>query len=293
VRQKKGYLIKLFRDNGIYAHRKLGQCFLIDHNLQQILIDAADFTSEDYVLEVGTGTGQLTELMVEKAGHVLSVEIDKKLFHLAHERMADTPNVELLHTDVLAGKNTIHPDVTDRLRRAHKAGKTLKLVANLPYCIALPLIQNLLESDLPLTLMVVTVQKEFALKMIAEPGGRGPYGAFSILFQARARARVLRTLPASVFWPVPKVESAIVSIEPASSLPAGLDYGLFRSLVRQAFTGRRKKLTNALKAWFSSLDLEAGPMLDQAGVSRDVRPERVSIQEFIKIVELATLARPS
>src|SRR3954454_11640849 len=147
-RQTKTFLLERFREMGIRPATRHGQNFLIDLNLVQIIVDSAELTSDDVVLEVGTGTGSLTALMAAKAAAVVTVEIDAHLFELASEQLIDLPNVTMLRLDALKNKNTIDDRVMDAIGEhlAAAPGRRFKLVANLPYTMATPLLSNLLLS---------------------------------------------------------------------------------------------------------------------------------------------------
>ena len=166
------------------------------------------------MLEVGTGTGSLTAAMADAAAAVVTVEIDPQLFALAAEELHARANVLLLQADVLKNKNRINPIVLDavdeRLRAA--PARRFKLVANLPYNVATPILGNLLALDVPPRSMTVTIQKELADRIVARPGTKD-YGSLSIWIQSQCRAEIVRVMPPSVFWPRPKVDSAIVQIE--------------------------------------------------------------------------------
>jgi 16S rRNA (adenine1518-N6/adenine1519-N6)-dimethyltransferase len=282
LKQRKRVLRELFKARGIFAERKLGQCFLVDGNLQVLIADAAELGPGDLVLEVGTGTGQLTGVMIGRAGGIVSVEISRDLHALATEQLGEHPHLTLVRADILAGKHHLNPDVVAMLREKLVGLSNLKVVANLPYYIALPLIQNLLESGLPWERMVVTVQREFAEKMTARPGVK-QYGAFSILFQCWAGAKVLRLLPPSVFWPAPRVDSAIVRIFPQMRLLEGVDYDLLREVVRTSFSARRKKIRNALGRLALKAETDPIDLLSAAEIDPSKRPEELHPEDFMKI----------
>ena len=282
MKQQKRYLRELFRQRGIFAERKLGQCFLVDGNLQDYIVRQAALTKDDLVLEVGAGTGQLTSLLAERAGRVLSVEIDAALYDLAREHCVDADNLLLVNADVLAGKNRINPAVLDPLADLARSMGGYHLVANLPYYVALPVMLNLCEEDVPWVKMLVTVQKEFATKLAAGPGQAG-YGAATLFFQCWARARILRTLPPQVFWPRPAVDSAILEAHPRRKLLPGIEYRQFKEFVRHLFSQRRKKLANSVASYGKARDLDGSRALAAAGVDGDLRPETLSLETFMEI----------
>lgn len=247
-RQTLSYLQKLLRERGIRPKNKLGQSFLIDLNLLDLLVRTAELTKDDLALEIGSGTGSLTTRLVEQAGAVLSVEIDSRYYQLARETVGERANVILLHTDVLKNKNQLHPQVLDALSELQQRSgcRRLKLVANLPFAVAVPVISNLLISELEVERMVVTVQWEIAERLLADPVCKA-YGALAVLVQSLADVALVRKLAPSVFWPRPQVSSAIVAIQPNVAKRAEVgDVPRFRIFLRDLYTHRRKNLRGAL-----------------------------------------------
>jgi len=161
--QTKREIRQLLLSAGVRPNGHLGQHFLIDLNLMRLLVDSANIRKDDIVLEVGCGTGSLTQALVEKAGQIVAVELDRNLFEIAENQLAHANNIKLINTDILASKHTIHPAVTDAIAAAHeqRSGRIL-LVANLPYNVASPVMMNLLTGPITADAMVVTVQKEVA-----------------------------------------------------------------------------------------------------------------------------------
>ena len=198
---------------GIEPATRHGQNFLIDLNLQQMIVDAAELTKDDVVLEVGTGTGGLTAILAQRSAAVVTVEIDGHLFELASELLFDCPNVTMLHFDALHNKNQFDPRVMEAVGRrlAEAPGRRFKLAANLPYNIATPVLSNLLLAEHVPDAMVATIQKELAERIVAQPWTKD-YGALSAWMQCQATTEIVRIMPPSVFWPLPKVDSAIVRI---------------------------------------------------------------------------------
>lgn len=248
-RQTLSYLRNLFEARGLSPKGKLGQNFLIDLNLLDVILRAAELTPQDLALEVGSGTGSLTARLAAAAGIVLSVEIDPDFFELAREAVAAFPNVVLLHTDVLKNKNHLHPRVIQALEelRQRPGIASLKLVANLPYAVATPVITNFLVSDLGFERMIVMVQWEIAERLIAVPGTKD-YGALAVLVQSLADVEAIRPrVPPSVFWPRPQVASAIMAIRPNPAKRAHVgDVHAFQRFLRDLYTHRRKNLRGAL-----------------------------------------------
>jgi 16S rRNA (adenine1518-N6/adenine1519-N6)-dimethyltransferase len=247
-RQTLSYLRSLFAARGIRPKSKLGQNFLIDLNLMDLLGRAAGLSREDLALEVGSGTGSLTARLADVAGAVVSVELDTAFAALAAQSVAGRENVTLIHADVLKNKNELNPEVLRAVEElaVHRGTRGFKLAANLPYAVAVPVLSNLLISQRPPDRMVATVQWEIAERLTAAVGTKG-YGALAVLVQSLADVEVVRRLPPEVFWPRPKVASAIVHIRPdATRRECVGDVVRFRTFLRDLYAHRRKSLRGAL-----------------------------------------------
>ena len=170
-RQTISYLTRRFQEVGLRPDTRHGQNFLIDLNLVRILAEEAQLEPHDVVLEVGTGTGSLTAMLAERAGVVVTVEIDSHLHQMATEELAGCDNIVFLQQDALKNKNNFHPNVLETVRSqlAEDPRRRLKLVANLPYNVATPVLSNLLETDLVPFSMTATIQKELADRIVAQP----------------------------------------------------------------------------------------------------------------------------
>ena len=247
-RQTTAYLKELFSQVGFTIDARRGQNFLVDLNLLDLLARSAAITPGDVVLEVGTGTGALTERLAAAAAHVVTAEIDPRLAQLARDRLVDHDNVIVVEGDVLAAKHRLAPAVLAAVESARAAspGGRLLLVANLPYCVATPVISNLLALPRPFDAAVVTVQREMAERMTAAAGSSS-YNALSVWVGCQCRGEIVRILPPSVFWPRPKVDSAIVrlDLEPERRAAIG-DLARFHAFVRDVFCHRRKLLRGVL-----------------------------------------------
>jgi 16S rRNA (adenine1518-N6/adenine1519-N6)-dimethyltransferase len=251
-RQTRSKLMSLFKASGFHPRGDLGQNFLIDLNLIEYVVEHARLGPRDVVLEIGTGTGGMTAALSDAAGAVISVEIDPRVHGLACSHLADRKNVTLLNTDALRNKHNLHPDVIAAVTRELNVApdRRLKLVANLPYCIATPVISNLVASTLPWRNMVVTIQWELAVRMRARPGG-GDYSALSVWLQSQAYVRILKRLRPQVFWPRPQVDSAIVRLTPSRELQSRIvDRPFFQDFVRRLFTQRRKLLRGVIAGMY-------------------------------------------
>ncbi|MCC6507478.1 MAG: ribosomal RNA small subunit methyltransferase A [Pirellulaceae bacterium] len=292
-RQTLTYLSQRLESVGIEPKTRFGQNFLIDLNLVELIARSAQLTSKDVVLEVGTGMGSLTRLLAAQAAHVVTVEIDSHIAPLAREEFAEFNNVTLLERDARKNKSQFDPVVLETLREKLAAvpGGKLKLVANLPYNVATPIISNLLSVDPWPTRIVVTIQKELADRIVAEPRTKD-YGALSIWIQAQAKAQIVRVMPPSVFWPRPKVDSAIVDIRTQSVLRKRIvDVEFFHNFVRSTFLHRRKFLRSALIGSMKDhLDKSAiDEILAKLEIRPDCRAEQLSVEEMI---DLAAAALP-
>jgi 16S rRNA (adenine1518-N6/adenine1519-N6)-dimethyltransferase len=279
--------MELFKKHGFNPRSDLGQNFLIDINLIEFAVRAAELSKDDLVLEVGPGTGGMTTFLSAEAGRVISVEVDRNMFALATEATEHCDNVTLINRDILKNKNTIAPEVTDLLHGVLEArpGSNLKLVANLPYSVATPVISNLVASDLPWQKMVCTIQLELGEKMIAEPG-TSSYGALSVWLQSQCSVRIIRRLGPKVFWPRPKVNSAIVSIWRHDGRGDRIeDRKFFLDFLRRLFHHRRKLLRRVLVAMYSKQlsKPEVDAILEEQGHDRETRAEALDVPTLVKL----------
>ena len=293
TRQTTAYLKKLFSEVGFSIDSKKGQNFLVDLNLLDLLERTADIQPDDIVLEVGSGTAALTERLARSAFQVVTIEIDSRLATLAHDRLIDTDNVQLVNTDVLASKNKLSPRVLSALDEAEKrresAGKKGRflLVANLPYCVATPVISNLLLSK-PFTSATVTVQYEMADRMTATAGHHS-YNALSIWIGSQCRSEIIRSLPPAAFWPRPKVDSAIVRLDLDEHRRAQIsDLSRFHTFVRDIFCHRRKVLRGVLltlaggKKSSDAVD-RIDRLYETFGLEKNIRAESIDPDTFVQL----------
>ena len=288
-RQTQSYLKSLFARKGIYPRHRFGQNFLIDLNIHDLIVKAGDVKAGDVILEVGPGAGALTSLMAMTGATIVAVEIDPAMAGLTSEATAGLPNVRVLNVDALKGKNTLNPVVLDNVRSglAPDPSRRLKLVANLPYNVATPIIGNLLvHPDLRPERIVATIQLELAQRMMAQPGS-SDYGALSVLIRALTDFTLVRTLRPKVFWPAPKVDSAIISLIPNEAKRAQIgDLAWFHSVVRKVFLHRRKNLRRVIYSlrrdrWESKEAVDA--LLDGLGLTGQVRAEAMNVEEHIAL----------
>jgi 16S rRNA (adenine1518-N6/adenine1519-N6)-dimethyltransferase len=292
-RQTVSYLQQLFRERGIRLKSKLGQNFLVDLNLIDLIERSAELTPEDLVVEVGSGTGSLTARLINAAGAVLSVEIDPSFHSMVTEFLGYRERVILLNCDVLKNKNLIHPRVLDSLAelRQRTGCRRLKLVANLPYVVATPVISNFLLSDWPFERMVVTVQWEIAERFLARPGTK-EFSSLAVLMQSLADVELVRRLGRSVFFPRPKVDSAILRIWPSVSKRAALVKRLgnvhrLRYFLRDLYTQRRKNLRGALSGLPSGRrdKEEVDRKLAELDIDGALRAETLDVEQHLRLCE--------
>ena len=281
--------MRRFAEVGIRPRTGLGQNFLTDLNLQRLLVDSAQLQPTDVVLEVGTGTGSVTAMLAPRVAAVVTVEIDRQLFQLASEELDEFPNVHMLQVDALRGKNELNPEVLQAVGRELDAvpGREFKLVANLPYAVATPLISNLLALERPPRTMTVTVQKEVADRIVASPGVKD-YGALSIWLQAQCRAEIVRLMAPSVFWPRPKVTSAIIHVALDEPLRGRIpDRQFFHHFVRSMFGHRRKMLRSELVAAMKHRlgKPEVDQILVQVGLDPTLRAEQLGVDAMLALSE--------
>jgi 16S rRNA (adenine1518-N6/adenine1519-N6)-dimethyltransferase len=306
-RQTLSYLRTLFEERGIQAKNKLGQNFLVDLNLLELVLRSAEVSPADTILEVGSGTGGLTMRLLEHAGAVVSVEIDLAFFSLTEEAVTAhfalfppepgrpgtfKENVRLVHGDVLAGKNALNPEVLQSVRDLSSQAKStnVKLVANLPYAVAVPVIANLLLSELIIERMVVMVQWEIAERLTAAPGTHA-YAALAVLVQSLAEVTIVRRVPPGSFWPRPEVDSAIVLIRPDPVRRAHVgDVVRFRNFLRNLYVHRRKNLRGALAGMPTGRlpKAEVDSKLGELGIAGTSRAEDLDLEQHLRLCRAFT-----
>jgi 16S rRNA (adenine1518-N6/adenine1519-N6)-dimethyltransferase len=287
-RQTTAFLKKLFAQVGFTIDARRGQNFLVDLNLVDLVVRTADIRPQDVVLEVGTGTGVLTERLAAAAARVVTCEIDPRLAQLARDRLVERENVAFVEGDALAAKHRLAPAVLEAVAAALAAapGGRFLLVANLPYCVATPVISNLLAVPRPFDVAVVTVQREMAERMTAAAGGHA-YNGLSLWVGAQCRGEIVRVLPPSVFWPRPGVDSAIVRLDLEPERRARIeDRGRFHDFVRAVFCHRRKVLRGVLARMAAGRDKDAGRRLVEdlfaaLMLPPEVRAEDIPPDEFV------------
>lgn len=272
--------IQVLQKHEFQFKKKFGQNFLIDPHVLDKIVDAAQITKDDFVLEIGPGIGTLTQYLCENARQVLAVEIDDKLIPILKETLQPYDNVEVLHGDIL--KQDIQ-----QIADTYNDGKPIKVVANLPYYITTPIIMELFESRVPLANVTVMVQKEVADRMKAEPGTKD-YGALSLAVQYYAKPYIAAFVPPNCFMPRPNVGSAVIRLDCLARVPVEVhNEKLMFRLIRASFNQRRKTLQNGIanSAELSFTKEQAARAIEQAGFDVRIRGEKLGLEEFARLAD--------
>lgn len=267
--------IAVLQKHQFHPQKKYGQNFLIDPNVLERIVRAADITKEDCVLEIGPGIGTLTQYLAEKAREVLAVEIDRELIPVLEDTLSGYDNIEIINADIL--KLDVRKLVMEK-----NEGKPIKVVANLPYYITTPIIMELLESRLPVESITIMVQKEVADRMQSGPGTKD-YGALSLAVQYYAKPEIVANVPPNCFLPRPNVGSAVIRLTRYTDPPVHVtDEKFLFALIRASFNQRRKTLLNGLSnASGLGLSKEKIAMtIEQMGLSPTVRGESFTLEQF-------------
>ena len=276
---------------GLSPRHRYGQNFLIDLNLMRKVVEASGLQPADTVLEVGCGTGSLTEMLLAAGAYVVGVEIDHGLQDLLRSRLGENARFSLVAGDVLAGKHQINPDVLAELgRHAPAAPGQYKLVANLPYQVATPLLMELLYVQPRFGRLTCTIQKEVGERLSAAPDTEA-YGPISVIAATLADVRLVATFPPTAFWPRPKVESVLVDIKPSSDPPiAAPEIPAFVEFVRGSFLHRRKTIKNVLQTLIGRI--AASAVLAGADINPQTRPEALGPPAWRNLFERFRAASP-
>ena len=252
--------------------KSLGQNFLIDDSVLEDIVEGAEITKEDYVIEIGPGVGTLTKELLTRAKKVTSIELDEKLIPILQEELKDFENFDIVHKDALK------VDFNNLIGEE----KSVKVVANLPYYVTTPIIANLLNGNYNIKSITIMIQKEVGERIDAEPSTKD-YGAFSLLVQYYCDTKIIRHVPPSSFIPAPKVDSIVIRLDKLKEPRVQVQSEkLFFNVVRQSFNMRRKTLWNAMKN--IGLDKEKLKIgFENAGIDPTRRGETLSIEEFANL----------
>lgn len=273
----------IMKQFNIRANKSLGQNFLVSEQVVEAIVDSSCVGKQDFVIEIGPGLGTLTKFLIQKAGRVLAVELDRKMISILENRFANCGNFSLLNQDILK------VDLKKIIEEEKEKGKiqNVKIVANLPYYITTPIIMKLLEDKLPLESITVMIQKEVADRLIAIPGEKET-GAITYRVYYYAEAEAIMEVPKESFIPEPEVTSKVIKLnirkEPAVKIEE--EEVLFR-IIKCAFLQRRKTLLNALINAKVFLNKEEGvKILEKIGLKQDVRAEKLRLEDYAKITKL-------
>lgn len=264
---------KLLRERDLRPEKGLGQNFLVEQAILEKIVAAAELTSEDVVLEIGAGTGALTQLLAQDAGDVIAVELDQRLIPILQEELSEKKNVTLIQGDIL------------KLEPADlfwESDIQYKVVANLPYYITSAVLRHLLEATLKPKSVVITVQREVAERIVAEPGDMS---VLTVSVQFYGKPEVLFYIKPGSFYPSPEVESAVLRIDIHDELPLPQEaLPTFFRIVRAGFAQRRKQLHNTLSAGLGSevSKYEVADKLKEAGVDPRRRAQTLDIDEWVR-----------
>jgi 16S rRNA (adenine1518-N6/adenine1519-N6)-dimethyltransferase len=265
------------KEYGLIPRKGWGQHFLVDRNMLNKVIWAAQVEKEDVVLEVGPGLGEMTFALARQAKRVIAIEIDSKLVAILNEKMKNYPNVEVVKSDILK---------VDFNQFLKKEGHPIKVVANLPYQVSTPLLFRFIESKETFSTFTLMLQKEVAERMVAPPGGK-EYGPLSIFIQMFLDVSIRFFIKPSAFFPPPKVESAVVwMVWKEKPMIETNDEEWFKRVVKACFGYRRKTLVNALKHSELSLPESIELKMEAIGIDPRRRPETLTIQEYASLAKV-------
>ena len=272
----------LFQRHGLRPSAQRGQNFLLDKNQVNFIARTGEAHAGDIILEVGPGTGFLSEELAATGATICAVEYDHGMARIARAQMKEYPNFFLMEGDILAGKNGINPLALEKIREMYEARPgPLKCISNLPYSAGTPFAANMFESDLPWHSAVYLLQYEVGQRLCAEPGS-AHYGSLAIKAALGGRVKIERKVPPQVFWPRPKVESAVIrvvfnSVEQRLAIP----WRELRQTCMAAFNSRRKSIRNALKGIVAKeRTLE---FLELCGVNPEMRGQDIAPELFLKM----------
>ncbi len=259
--------------------KKFGQNFLIDSHVLEKIVDAAQITDEDCVLEIGPGIGTMTQYLAESAREVVAVEIDRALIPILQDTLSAYDNVTVLNEDIMK------VDV-GRIVRERNQGRPIKVVANLPYYITTPIVMSLLENHVPVQSITIMVQKEVADRMQVGPGTKD-YGALSLAVQYYALPEVVAHVPANCFMPRPNVDSTVIRLTRYQKPPVeAQDEKHLFALIRASFNQRRKTLANGLANGLGISREQVAVALEEMGLSATVRGEALTLEQFADLSNL-------
>lgn len=265
----------IIRGVDFHFNKALGQNFITDANLLDAIVADSGITSDDTVVEIGTGAGTLTRAIAKVAKKVYSFEVDRNLQPVLALSLQGVDNAEVIFRDVLKMKD-------DELKSV--VGDSFKVVANLPYYITTPLAMRFIESALDVKSVTIMVQKEVALRFVAKPN-TADYSAITLAIEMAGNAQITRNVSRNMFFPSPNVDSAVVRIDIDRTKLDGENAPLLHKLVRSSFAMRRKTLANNLSVAFQIDKQEAGKIIEEVGFSPMVRGEALSLDDYKKLTK--------
>jgi 16S rRNA (adenine1518-N6/adenine1519-N6)-dimethyltransferase len=273
---------QIMKKYNIYPNKKLGQNFLIEEKILDKIVETADISGEDLVIEIGPGLGVLTSKICQKAGKVVAVELDRRFINILSDVLSEYNNYEIIHADVLKLD-------LEALIKEHKSNfSRVLVVANLPYYITTPVVMKLLEDKLGLDSIVVMVQKEVAQRMTAKPGSKD-YGALTLAVNYYSNANMAFDVPSKCFIPAPEVTSSVVRIALDDKKSLNIDHpNMFFRIIKAAFAQRRKTLENGLanSGFFRFNKQQINEMLQSLEIDPTRRAETLSLEEYAKIANM-------
>lgn len=278
-----GETISIMKRYGISAKKNLGQNFLIDINVVTGIIEAADITKEDMVIEIGPGLGTLTKCLLEKAGKVICIELDPKMVDILENRFKEISNFQIIHDDVLK------VDLREIIKENRKTYNKVKVVANLPYYITTPIIMKLLEDKLDIDTITIMIQKEVADRLVTKPGS-GDTGAITYSIHYYSEPQVVLQVPKECFIPQPQVNSSVIQLRIRKKNDLNIkDEELFFRIIKIAFMQKRKTILNSLTNGLNNVSKEEiTKMLGQSGVDLSIRAEKITIEQFANMANYLT-----
>ena len=261
----------LLRAHDLYPRKRLGQNFLVDPVALERIVAAADLSPQDIVIEPGAGLGTLTRSLAEYAGRVVAVELDDGLVQALHHELADLGNIQIIHGDILRVPNTGMPHLG------------YKVVGNLPYYLTSAVLRRFLEDEPRPRRMVVTVQREVAERIVAQPG---KMSLLAVSVQFYGQPKIVARIPPGAFYPSPQVDSAVLRIDvgaqPLVALARGIDARAYFRVVRAGFSQRRKTLRNSLSGGLALAPGAVQELLEDAGIEPRRRAETLGLDEWAR-----------
>ena len=280
---------RLLRHFGLQAKKSLGQHFLVDNDVLQLIVASAELTPADTVMEIGPGLGVLTRELARQAGLVIAVEVDSKLSAALKQTLAACQNVTIINRNILE----IEPSSLFQERKTESLATggtpfSYKVVAKLPYYITSPVLRHFLEAKVKPQVMVVMVQKEVAEVIVAEPG---KMSLLSISVQFYGKPRIISYVPAQCFYPAPEVDSAVLRVDLYPQPAVAVSEASFFELVRAGFCTPRKQLVNSLAYGLKWPKAEALALLAKAGIAQQRRAEALTLEEWAQLWQVFTRVR--